>query len=222
MSEKKDDQTPPGASPNGLKNWFDAFEAPRISARQAQMVAGLVSVVAVIEGVAILSMLPLKERVPYFVEVEAATGRVQASERTTSAFKAEERHIRFFMNQWILNLLTIDGRTREFLLPASFAFVRGEAVAKWSRFIDTEDRTIKRIIENPSLRREAKVISISFVSDGVALLRVSLQESGVAKPKIKAMTVFYSIVPPDTDEKIIANPIGFYVTNFTMNDELVQ
>jgi len=216
------DRTPPSASRDGKKNWLDAFEAPRVTARQAMFVAGVSCVATAAVAIAIAMMMPLKEARPYFVEVENATGRVVAApERKAAAFRVEERHVRYFMNQWIMNFMTIDTRTREHLLPASFAHVKGEAVKKWAKFIEEEDKTIRRIYEKPDLRREVKVTSISFVSDGVAIVRFRVIETGWAEYKNKAMTVFYSVIPPTEDDKIITNPIGFFITNFTINDELV-
>lgn len=186
------------------------------------VVAGIACGAAFIEGVAISVMLPLKERVPYFVEVEQASGKVAlAPDRSATAFKVEERHVRYFLNQWVMNFLTIDSRTREYLLPASYAVLKGSAVKKWADFIEGQDKTVKRLFENPALRRDVKVVSISFVSDGVALVRLRVQETGWDVPKSKALTVFYSIVPPDSDDKIISNPIGFYITDFSLNDELI-
>lgn len=215
------DRTPPAASRDGKSNWFGAFEAPRITARQSMIVATLVGCVAVIEALALLAMAPLKERVPYFVEVETTTGKVTASpDRQASKFMPEERHVRFFLNQWVLNFLTIDPRTREFLLPASYAFMRGDGVTKWSHFVEVEDRTIQRQLDDPSLRREPKILNISFISDGVALIRVRLKEGNTIKNK--AITVFFALVPPDSDEKIFSNPIGLYITDFVINDELIS
>lgn len=221
MSDKTD-HTPPSVSADGRKNWLDAFEGPRITSRQNLIVAGMASAGCLVLGAAILAMLPLKERVPYFVEVETVSGKVAAApDRTATAFKPEERHVRYFMNQWVQNFLTIDPRTREYLLPASYAFVKGEGVRRWAHFIEAEDKTLRRIMDTPTLRRDVKVVSISFVSEGVALLRLQINESGWTAPKNKAMTIFYSVVPPEADDKIISNPIGFYITNFTINDELV-
>lgn len=201
---------------------MDAFEVPRITARQAMSVAVLFGLVAMVAVITVASMLPLKERIPYFVEVETTTGKVAAApDRSASAFKPDERNIRYFMNQWVINFLTIDSRTREYSLPASYVFLKGTARDKWAQFIDDQDKTIKRMIENPSLRRDVKIVSISFVGDGVALIRLKVNETGWTTPKSKALTVFYTIAPPSAEDKILINPIGFYITDFTINDELV-
>lgn len=220
MSKK--DHTPPSASRDGKKNWLDAFESPRVTARQAMAIAGLACAVALAEGIAIAALAPLKEARPYFVEVENATGKVVAApDRWATEFKVEERHIRYFMNQWVMNFLTIDTRTREYLLPASYGYLKGEAVKKWAKFVEEEDKTIKRIYERPDLRREIQVQNIAFVGDGVAIVRFRVNETGWPAFKSKQMTIFYSVIPPSADEKVISNPIGFYITDFTINDELV-
>ena len=77
-------------------------------------------------------MLPLKERIPYFVEADARSGEVRSSTSVAQIFKPDEKNLRFFLGRWTTNLLTIDTRSKEYLLPESYMYLRGAALAEWS------------------------------------------------------------------------------------------
>ncbi len=212
------DRTPPAARKNKGRGWFDSFDLPRVIANKAMVVAVMMALVAILEGAIIYRLVPLKEKTPYFVEVET-TGRVVQSERTATELTVDEKHIRWALGDWAANLMTIDSRTKEHLLPASYVVLRGNALGQWRNWVEVEDRPLRRLVENPALRREAKVISIAFIADGVALVRMQLTEG--ASSKRKAITVHYSLIPPKTDEEVMKSPIGFTITDFVVADELV-
>jgi type IV secretory pathway component VirB8 len=217
---ENEDRTPPGASLKGLEFWLHAFEAPRVQARRSLIVACLALIVVFAQGVAIMLMLPLKERVPYFIEAETSTGRVIASEKTAIQFKVDQINLRYHLGEWAKNLLTIDSRTKEYLLPASYILCRAGALEDWRRWVDETDKPLDKLVRNPTSRREALIVSVSFISNGVAQIRVVLRERGKSDVR-KAIIVHYAILPPTTDEEVHANPIGLNITNFTISDELV-
>lgn len=166
--------------------------------------------------------MPLKERIPYFVEA-SSNGEVKASEQVAQQFHPDEKNLRYFLGHWATNLLTIDTRTKEFLLPESYMYLRGTALTEWQEWVEVRDQPLKKLLANPAFRREARIASISFVSDGVALIRVTLVSRGNAMQQTedrKLITVHYSFIPPANDEEIMKNPLGVNITHFTISDEL--
>ncbi|MBZ0296607.1 MAG: type IV secretion system protein [Anaerolineae bacterium] len=223
MSQNRDDRTPPGARREGLGNWIEAFEAPRAQSRRLAFVASAVSAVAILQGIAIWQMLPLKERIPYFVEADARSGEVRSSTSVAQIFKPDEKNLRFFLGRWTTNLLTIDTRSKEYLLPESYMYLRGAALAEWSEWVTKRDQPLKKLVENANYRREARVSSISLVADGVALVRVTLvgrTGASAAQEIRKLVTIHYSFVPAESEDDVLKNPLGLYITHFTISDEL--
>ncbi|MCZ2112723.1 MAG: type IV secretion system protein [Anaerolineae bacterium] len=223
MSQNRDDRTPPGARREGLRNWIEAFEAPRAQSRRLAFVASAVSAVAILQGIAIWQMLPLKERIPYFVEADARSGEVRSSTSVAQIFKPDEKNLRFFLGRWTTNLLTIDTRSKEYLLPESYMYLRGAALAEWSEWVTKRDQPLKKLVENANYRREARVSSISLVADGVALVRVTLvgrTGASAAQEIRKLVTIHYSFVPAESEDDVLKNPLGLYITHFTISDEL--
>lgn len=168
-------------------------------------------------------MLPLKERVPYFVEADARSGEVRSSTSVAQIFKPDEKNLRFFLGRWTTNLLTIDTRSKEYLLPESYMYLRGAALAEWSEWVTKRDQPLKKLVENANYRREARVSSISLVADGVALVRVTLvgrTGASAAQEVRKLVTIHYSFVPAESEDDVLKNPLGLYITHFTISDEL--
>lgn len=185
------------------------------------MLAGLLGVVALAEALALWGMAPLKERIPYFIEADGATGRVSAASAIAKEFKPAEANVKFHLRGWVENLLTIDTRTKEYLLPASYAMLRGSAMGEWRDWVENRDQPLKKILQNNgNYRREARIRSVTAVSDGVMLVRVLLVESVGATPQSKVVTIHYALIPPTTEEEGLKNPLGLYITHFTINDEI--
>jgi type IV secretory pathway component VirB8 len=219
-----ENRTPPSATKEGYQRWLDVFEMPAVQARKMTLIAIGACTVAVMESFAIMAMLPLKEKVPYFVEVENATGKVVASDQVATHFKPDEKNLRYFFGRWAENLMTIDTRTKDYLLPSSYVLLRGQALGDWQDWVEKRDMPLKKLAANPGLRREVRVSTITFIADGVALIRVTLSEAGPGASRIesrKAITLHYSLIPPASDDDVMKNPLGINITNFTINDELV-
>ncbi len=207
---------------------FSAIAAKDKAARaRSRLLVGGLLALALLEGFALWQLIPLKERVPYFVEVERATGRVVASEQVARSFSPDEANRRYFLKEWAQSLLTIDPvRSKSDLLPRARAMVRSKAVEQFDAWIE-RDQTLKRLVERPDLSRAAEVVSISFVpgAENVAMIRLVLTtrskyDSAVQDGKV--LTVHYALVPPQTDEEILRNPIGLVITDFAIDNEVVK
>lgn len=216
---------PPATLGRRFQGWYAFAEKPNLQARRMGIVAVFALVLAGIEGVALIQLMPLKERVPYFVEVEAGTGQVSASAKTAAKFDPGEANIRFFLNKWVTNAFTIDpARTKELLLPEAYAFTRGAARDQLRTWIGLTDKTLERMADNNQLRRDVKIASISFIAPGVVMVRAVFSErtggSNTLIERRKAITINFGLLPTEKDEDILWNPIGLYINHFVINDEL--
>lgn len=194
--------------------------------RNSLLIGGLVGV-ALIQGVALVSMLPLKERIPYYLEVEQATGRVVPTSNVAKSFIPDENNKRYFLKEWVAAMFSIDQlRSRDILLPKAKSMSRGKAIGHYTGWL-SRDKTIERMIEKPELTRVVQVKSISFVpgAENVAIIRATFRTEGVAGEALeegKVITLSYAIVPPQTDEEILRNPIGLFITEFNVDSEVIQ
>lgn len=197
---------------------------PRLDANRMTvlLVASVITNLAL--GIAISMMAPLKERVPYFVVADAKTGEVQVSSSAAQKFVANEQSRKYFAARFIRELLTIDTyRSRNDFWPDAKAVVMGKAIGQFDAFMSTEN-PVKKLVDNPSLARNVEITRITILPSAENVITAdvtmtSLSGNGAAPQVVRrAVTLNYILKPPESDSEMLRNPIGFYVTQFTIDD----
>ena len=220
--DSSSNETPQAVKTRRFLGWFAVFGKPGVTERFKTLLIVFLGLLAASMSVSINMLLPLKERVPYFVESDTVTGRVVKTDKAARQFKPGESNIRYFISQWVLDAMTIDSRTKEYLIPAAYLKTRGQARDELRDWL-TKDKTLERLVDNPLLKRSVHIVSKSVVGDGVMLVRVELEErdgsNGQSKVIRKVMTIHYVLLPSEKEEELDDNPIGFFITHFVINDE---
>jgi type IV secretory pathway component VirB8 len=207
-----------------LQKWLNVVEAPRIENRRLLSITLVIAAVAVAEGVALAGLTPLKERVPYSVEVETdangmRTGNVVATNKMAQQFVPDENNLRYFLGKWAIDLTTVDEFTRDVRLPNSYLLMRGKGMADWNYYVREQAKPTARLSANPALRERAELVSISFLSDDTAMIRVKLTGANREERRIQ-LTVTFATLQPSTEADVQRNPIGLWITSFGVNNEL--
>ena len=133
--------TPPRINLRGMYQLLSATEAPKIENRR--LIGILMGTVAIIgaQALALAGLTPLKERIPYAVEVETATGAVAASGKPLAQWKPEEANLRYFLGRWTENLLAIDEHSRDMRLPGAYGMLRGDtAFRQFEKLVREDER----------------------------------------------------------------------------------
>lgn len=222
MARNASNETPQVVKARRFLGWFAIFGKPGVGDRLKTLLIVFLGVLVVSMSVSINMLLPLKERVPYFVESDSVTGRVVKTDKAARQFKPSEVNIRYFISQWVQDALTIDVRTKEYLIPSAYLKTRGQAKNELRDWL-IKDKTLERLSDSPMLKRSVHIVSKSEVTDGVMLVRVELEErdGSNAQPRIirKVITIQYVLLPSEKEEDLDGNPIGFFITHFVINDE---
>lgn len=210
---------PPNLNIGAVSKYLGAFDAPRAANRRllTALVAACIGILVLAIG--IMSMLPLKQRVPYFVTVNDTTGAVTASNQIATRFTPTQTSERYFLSQWVTNLLTIGPNSQSQGLPDSYSMLRGTALSEWSHFIFDNWKPLARLKQDPTLHVYPQVDAIGFLGNGSAVIRVSIHDSTGQFGKHLMVTVKFSILPPSTDAQIYHNPIGLWITHFEVANE---
>lgn len=212
---------PPGASLKAMQRYVSAFKAPRAENRKLLAVIVVLAVAVMLQSFGIWHMLPLRQRIPYFVTVDSSTGAVAASNQAAQQFEPSQANEKYFLAQWITNLLTIDGGTRD-RLPDSYAMLRGAALTEWQSFTFNNYQALDRLRKNPDLRVYPTIVAIGFIGEDSAAIRVALHDAQGNNVKYLLITVKFAILPPQTDAEVYRNPIGLWITHFEVTDEALQ
>lgn len=209
----------------GFRSAVSTLEAPELLRRWATTMAFLLAFIAVIEAIVIIVMLPLKEKVPYFLVENQQTGGVEVNKQVGKQFESSDRNKAFYLGKFAKDLLTLDEQTR-FRLPESSKVLRGVAQQQWNQWISA-DKPAARLVADVTLRRSVRFDgSPQFFSatnySGTMVLWMTLEtRSDKDKTPIvkrSRLTVDYAIVPPSNDSEIFDNPIGLYFTSFKIEE----
>lgn len=209
----------PKVSEKALMKYLDVVESSQAQSRRYFSISLLLGATVLVLAVGLAATAPLKEKVPYFVEVETATGRVDVSTRTAKEFAPNEANIRYFIGRWVVDTYTLDEATRSQRLPNSWAFMRGPARDQWNRIILEGERPTERLAERPDLRRSVEFVAPpQIVADGAVIVRIALVEGRNVVGR-KQISLRYALIPPDSDADLLRNPIGLWITDFGVVDE---
>lgn len=217
-------QPTPRVNLRGVQKYLNVVEGPRMENRRLLSLL-IVAVLAVIcQAVGFMLMLPLKERVPYVIQVEEdasgrPTGKVTVADSGVAAFTPSEAHMRYFLARWSEDLLSVDETSRTVRLPASYALLKGQALADWQRYITDVAKPLDVLATEPNYRQRAELISIAFLTDSTAMIRVKLTNSKGMEKRVQ-INLNYAIVAPQSDADVYRNPIGLWITTFGVSDEL--
>jgi type IV secretory pathway component VirB8 len=178
--------------------------------------------IAVMEALVIYRMLPLKERVPYVMEVDNITGRVEIAERVLTKLNVSQANVDYALRLWTTRKESLNATTLTDV-PKALAWTRGDAVKAFEDFVD-KTKPAEALAKDPGTIREVQHQTIGYINDGkVALVRYNLVErrNGVEVSRVpKLLTATVALVPPPPDSKEERdNPIGLVISQFSISTE---
>lgn len=211
--------TPPVAAEN-IRLFAELFGDPQSNAARWFVAAALLAIVVLVQGLAIIKMLPLKQVVPYAVEHTGDGTVVKVVQ--AAHYKPTAGVVKSELARWVERMLVIDPYLTRDNLRLSTRSLRGKAVSQHKEFVDAE-APFKRLLAAPGLVRVARASGVDLSQDGIAFVFVTTTErSGTGEPLVQKwrFTVHYALSAPDTEEDILSNPAGLNITHFERMQDL--
>lgn len=230
MSTAKTDHInePPRGAPltaldaKAVKGWFEIFVKPTVESNRFFTFAVVLGLIVLGQAVAISYMLPLKTVVPYVVKVHD-DGNVKVEPAGVTAYSPQENETRYFLKQWVSKVKTLNYHLTEQYLSEAYLQTRGQATKEFKDFL-RDEAPIERLQMDRTLTRTVQVISVNFIREKIALVRLSTEERTAKNPKPErttySATIQFELVPPKTEAEIMENPIGLFITHFAFTREL--
>jgi len=203
----------------------DRVRAENRSRRIAWIVAGVAALVAVLEAIALVALIPLKREVPYTLMVDKETGFVQALRPfQNEAITADAALTRSFLVQYVMARESFDSDS----LQENY-----RKVGLWSAG-EARDRYIAAMsASNPasplaSLPRrttiDVTVRSVNSLSSTTALVRFSTTQTDPGgRPQVAqnwaAVVTFHFSAAGMSEQDRLTNPLGFQVTRYRRDAE---
>lgn len=205
----------------------DRLSAARRSARIAWSAAALSSVLAICGVLAIVGLTPLKRTEPYVVRVDSTTGAVEVMTalKDVRARSYDEAVTKAFLATYV--------RSREGWLPAAaeadFRQVSlmstPQEQQRWAQAYRPSNPKSPQTLFGPSVQVLVEVRAISFVAPGVANVRfhrtVRRGAQDEASDWIATLAFAYAKAPMREADRL-ANPLGFQVSTYRVDPEVVR
>ena len=208
-------------------NWEDSrIEAIETSERRAWTVAAFAVSVAVVAMVAIIVMLPLKEKVPYITRVDRTTGAVDVINVLSDEQIGYEAALdKYFLGKFVRARETYDWYTIQHDYDETLLLAGPTVRKQYTDLFEGENALDKRL--GKSLIVNVKVLSISPDGAGTATVRYIRTTARAEDPQhIKTTanfiaTIGYEYRSPSrlsVSERML-NPLGFQVTSYRTDEE---
>lgn len=209
----------------GRRRWFEVFGGVQVANFRLFVLALALAVIALAEALAMAFMAPLKTVVPYVIRVDKAGG-VSAAAAAAQRFRPDENQIAYGLARWVMNMLTIDryltGDPKHNNVLEAYLMTRGEAAREFDEWF-RKAQPLAAVREDPSLTRVVHIRNWVALQDGGMIFRVeTVRRAMNAKPVTRHLqiAIHYIVVPPQTEQQIMANPLGLYVTDFAITEDL--
>lgn len=219
LSEVSD--PPAGVFDDAAGRFAELYGGSRVAATRmfvVALVSALVSIAAV-AGVVYLSNSNVA--MPYYVEVNKEQGLVSRPVRIEN-LRPSDAVVKAELARWITKVFTIDSIQTPQLMRDANQMTKGLGTSQFAEF-RLKQNILDRMMKDPSLQRKVTISSVDSSQPGIAFAFLTTQEAQgtTASTAIASwrVTVRYELAPPRTEQEILANPLGVYVTSLNYTQE---
>ncbi|MFZ1887707.1 MAG: VirB8/TrbF family protein [Candidatus Binataceae bacterium] len=210
------------------REWDERYADLVLGKRNWQIAAGGLLILSLILAAGFVWISNRSRYIPYVVEVDKLGYALTIPQPLTPASVPDvtERMQRYEVAAFIRNArsVTIDAQVEHQMLNSLLAHARGAA----DRFLDAYFHS-DGFTHNPFKLAEKQTVSIQIdsilqLSPSSYQVRWSEQQRDLNGVVIGAPTHWEAvlqtqIVPPNSDDAIVSNPLGFYVTQITWTEQ---
>lgn len=172
---------------------------------------------------AIITMLPLKEKIPYIVEVSKTGEAYVPHQALGSVYSPTQESRAYFLRRWVKDAFTINQfETVQKLDPRARIMLRGaNAINVYNDWLKLDGKLI-RLANDPTLIRDVEILAVTPIAgtDGGVLIdtRLTTRKAGKARHERRIITVYYDIFPLTEKEDVEVNPLGIFITDFKVGE----
>lgn len=204
------------------QTWAESLRLERAaSTRLASRVALAACLVAVLEGVALVLLMPLKTVEPYTLLVDRRSGYVEAARGLKLGPLSEDEAVtQAFLAQYVIARETFDAADINDGYQKVAAWSAGRARATWLRAYDRGNPASVLNTRSASTVISARVDSIAMLNPTTALVRFETQRLDAADLEPRPDGTWTAVVsfrrsgaPMRMSDRLI-NPLGFQVIDY--------
>jgi type IV secretion system protein VirB8 len=203
----------------------DRVQSMRSSYRIAWIIAAAAALIALLEAIALVFLMPLKTVVPYTLMVDRTTGYVQALKPLDEAKIAPDSALtQSFLVQYVIAREGFDASTLNANYRKVALFSAGPARNSYLQTMQVSNPASPLVRYPRTTTLDVEVKSVSPIGSNAALVRfdtVRTDSNGRAQPPSSWVAIIkyrYSPAPMSVGDRFV-NPLGFQVTSYRKDPE---
>jgi len=205
----------------------DRVQSIRSSYRIAWIIAAAAALIAILEAMALVFLMPLKTVVPYTLMVDRTTGYVQALKPLDEAKIAPDSALtQSFLVQYVIARESFDASTLNANYRKVALFSGGAARSSYLQLmqVSNPDSPVVRYPRSTTL--DVSIKSVSPIGSNAALVRFNTVRTDAngraqsASPWVALIKYRYSSAPMSVEDRFV-NPLGFLVTSYRKDPEAI-
>ena len=210
-----------------VEDWFyDRYQSARVNGNRWFVAAILLGLLACLAVAAVVVLTPLKTVRPFLVEANNASGEVHVLRPFDVAnFAPSDAVSKSFLARYVIGRETYDPQD----LKENYQTVRLMSDSVESQHVDSQlsltNATSPLNRYQHHTVRTVRVKSVSFLNKRTAQVRFASTETTQTTKKEDAWVAIVSfrfVNLPETEQDRLVNPLGFQVTAYRVDQELVQ
>jgi type IV secretion system protein VirB8 len=209
------------------EDWFyDRYQSARVNGNRWFVTAIVFGAIACLAVVALIALMPLKAVQAFLVEVNNASGEVRVLKPFDVAeFGSSDAVAKAFLARYVISRETYDPQD----LKENYQAVRlmsdpAEGLRVDTQLSPTNPASPLNRYQTHTIRT-VRVKSVSFLNRRTAQVRFTSTETMRTSKRENAWVAIVSfrfVNLPETEEERFINPLGFQVTAYRLDQELVQ
>lgn len=207
-------------------SWSDDRTRALASSRKiAWIVAGAAAVIAVLEGIALVLLVPLKTVVPYTLLVDRQTGNVEAVQPLERAtISPDAAMVRSFLVQYVIGRESFDYDQVNDNYRKIALWTTGEERARYIAGMQASNPTSQLATLPKRALVQVQIRSVSSLGNDRSMVRFSTTRTdpgGQAQPPqhyVAVITYGFSGAAMRAEDRMI-NPLGFQVSRYRRDAE---
>lgn len=212
---------PEGLFKDPAHEFSEIYGSALVGQNRMFVVAGLFGLVAITAVIGMFLIAANNTAVLWTVEVTNEAGIVKRPVKIEN-IRPNQAVVKAELAKFIVNIFVID----KALTPRNFkdanVMTSGLGTTKFSNFRISEN-IAARLVKEPDMTRLVKVASVDLSQAGIAFVFLTTEETrgaltGIAPAKWR-VTLKYEMTPPKTEDEILINPLGLFITDLNITQE---
>lgn len=203
------------------KNWhYDMYQSQTVWLKRALLGLGIMSVFLFMALIALIALIPLKERVPYLYTFNHATGEIMKLGRLEpTTLTANWELDRYFMTHYVINRESYNSDNIDYPYQIAWAMSDESTRRQYDAEVSSDTKTSPYRVYGKNKFVTVQVLSISKLNENAAEIKFDKtlhdRNSETQQTVHKEAIIKWKYVKEVATQKVLdRNPLGFKVTYY--------